>query len=61
MRNISNPEFCPFLERPVVDMPEISQNKMLVLLGDLGLILRVLNLKATHKDLKVGAIIELIT
>lgn len=45
----------------MVDVPEISQNEVLVLLGDLGLMLRVLNLKAIHKDLKVGAIIELIT
>ena len=61
MRNISNAEFRPFLERLVVDVPEISQGEMLVLLGDLGLMLRVLYVKAIHKDLKVGAIIELIT
>ena len=61
MRNIKNAEFRPFLERLEVEMPEISQNEVLVLLGDLGLMLRILNLKAIHKDLKVGAIIELIT
>ena len=61
MRNIGNAEFRPFLERLVVDVPEISQNEMLVLLGDLGLMLRVLNLKAIHQDLKVGAIEEFIT
>jgi hypothetical protein len=44
----------------VVDVPEISQSEMLVLEGDLGLMLRVLNVKAVHQDLKIGAIIELI-
>ena len=60
MRNFCDPEFSTFLESLVVDMPEISQNEMLVLLGDLCLMLRVLNIKAIHKYLKVGAIIELI-
>ena len=60
MRNISIAEFSAFLESLVVDVPEISQSEMLVLEGDLGLMLRVLNIKAIHKDLKVGAIIELI-
>ena len=60
MRNFCDPEFSTFLESLVVDMPEISQNEMLVLLGDLCLMLRVLNIKAIHQYLKVGAIIELI-
>jgi hypothetical protein len=60
LRNIGNAEFRAFFQRLVVDVPEISQDEMLVLLGDLGLMLRVLNLKAIHQDLKVGAIVELI-
>ena len=60
MRNISIAEFGTFLESLVVDVPEISQSEMLVLEGDLGLMLRVLDVKAVHQDLKVGAIIELI-
>ena len=60
MRNFCDPEFSTFLESLVVDMPEISQNEMLVLLGDLCLMLRVLNIKAIHQYLKVVAIIELI-
>ena len=60
MRNIGKAEFSTFLESLVVDVPEISQSEMLVLEGDLGLMLRVLNVKAVHQDLKIGAIIELI-
>ena len=60
MRNISKAEFGAFLESLVVDVPEISHSEMLVLECYLGLMLRVLNVKAIHQDLKVGAIIELI-